>query len=336
MKTHPPGRKQPSRRIFPELRHQGYILLPVVMAICLIGGFAFFLNRQAGLNVRMAAGDAEGRQARYIAEAGLDHMTWKLQQANCSGYTEISDLPFGNGTYSVTVTDQFGNPVTGGSPVVLTATATLDNGVSKTLVRQNVKVYGQGTAVTDFLPTKDATIRLQTPGTNYGDQLYLTTNGQSAASERSLLEFDLSTIPATTVIDSAVFQMYLYFWCGKNDTAKAYKVTNQWLEGDGESTGVTWDYRDKSVPQAWNVVGGDYDTTTVGSFNVKSTGWYSMDLTTLVQEWLDGSSPNYGIILSPPLSVGNRLNYYHSRENTLFASLRPRLTITYSGLTECP
>jgi hypothetical protein len=336
MKTHPPGKKQTSRRIFPELRHQGYILLPVVMAICLIGGFAFFLNRQAGLNVRMAAGDAEGRQARYIAEAGLDHMTWKLQQANCSGYTEIIDLPFGNDTYSVTVTDQFGNPVTGGSPVVLTATATLDNGVSQTLVRQNVKVYGPGTAVTDLIPIKDAAIRAKTPGTNYGDQLYLTTNGQSTAPERSLLEFDLSTIPATTVIDSAVFQMYLDFWCGKNDTAKAYKVTNQWLEGDGESTGVTWDYRDKSVPEAWNVVGGDYDTATYGSFNVKSTGWYSMDLTSLVQEWLDGSSPNYGIILVPKHAPVSHENIYLSSENTLSANLRPKLTITYSGLTECP
>jgi len=130
--------------------------------------------------------------------------------------------------------------------------------------------------------------------------------------------------------------MYLDFWCGKNDTAKAYKVTNQWLEGDGESTGVTWDYRDKSAPEAWNVVGGDYDTATYGSFNVKSTGWYSMDLTSLVQEWLDGSSPNYGIILVPKNAPVSHENIYLSSENTLSTNLRPKLTITYSGLTECP
>ena len=336
MKIHHPGRKQHNRRIFPEPRHQGYILLPVVMAICLIGGFAFFLNRQAGLNVRMTAGDAEGRQARYITEAGLNQKTWQLQQANCSGYTDLINIPFGNDTYSVTVTDQLGNPVTEGSPVVLTATATLANGVSRTLVRQKVKVYGQGTVVTDFIPTKDAAIRSETPGTNYGNNLYLTTNGQSTASERSLLEFDLSTIPATTVIDSAVFNMYLYFWSGKNDNVKTYKVTSAWLEGDGDFTGVTWDHRDKNGPVLWNIAGGDYDTATAGSFNAKATGWYSMDLTALVQEWIDGATPNYGIILAPPLSAGDHKNYYHSSENTLFTSLRPRLTVTYPGLTECP
>jgi len=336
MKIHPPGRKQHNRRIFPEPRHQGYILLPVVMAICLIGGFAFFLNRQASLNVRMTAGDAEGRQARYITEAGLNQMTWQLQQANCSGYTDLIDIPFGNDTYSVTVTDQLGNPVTEGSPVVLTATATLADGVSRTLVRQNVKVYGQGTAVTDFIPTKDATIRSKTATTNYGNNLYLTTNGQSTAPERSLLEFDLSTIPATTVIDSAVFNLYVSFWGGKNESVKAYKVTSAWLEGDGDATGVTWDYRDKNGPVLWNIAGGDYDTATAGTFNIKATGWYSMNLTALVQEWIAGSTPNYGIILAPPLSAVSNENYYLSSEITLFASLRPRLTITYSGLTECP
>ena len=336
MKIHPPGRKQHNRRIFPEPRHQGYILLPVVMAICLIGGFAFFLNRQASLNVRMAAGDAEGRQSRYLAEAGLNQKTWQLQQANCSGYTDLIDIPFGNATYSVTVTDRLGNPVTEGSPVVLTATATLANGVSRTLVRQKVTVYGQGTVVTDFIPSKDAAIRSETPTTNYGNKQFLTTNSLSTAPERSLLEFDLSSIPAATVIDSAVFNLYLSLWSGKNDNVKTYKVTNAWLEGNGDSNGVTWDYRDKNGPVLWNIAGGDYDTATAGSFTVKATGWYSMNLTALVQEWIDGATPNYGIILAPPLSAGNHKNYYISSEYTLFAGLRPRLTITYSGLTECP
>lgn len=306
------------------------------MAICLIGGFAFFLNRQASLNVRMAAGDAEGRQAHYLTEAGLNHMTWQLQQSNCSGYTDLIDIPFGNDRYSVTVTDQLGNPVTGGSPVVLTATATLANGGSRTLIRQNVKVYGQGTVVTDFIPVKDATIHSGNPITNYGNEPNLTTNGQSSALARSLFEFDLSAIPSATVIDSAVFKLYLSIWSGKKNNVTSHKITNDWLEGDGDSTGVTWDYRDKNGPVLWNNAGGDYDTSTAGTFKVSTSGWYSMDLTALVQEWIDGTTPNYGIILAQQYSAKNHTNYYVSSENTLFTILRPRLTITYSGLTECP
>lgn len=331
-----PGRRHQRRQIFPDRWQQGYILLPVVMAICLIGGFAFFMNRQTGLHVHMAAGEASGERARYVAEAGLNHMIWHLQQANCAGYTDLVDVPFGNDHYSVAVTDASGNPVTTGSPVVLTATATLADGGSRTIVRQDVKIYGEGTTTTDFLPTKDARILAMAATTNYGNSLYLTTNGMSSAPERTLLQFDLSAIPAATVIDAAIFKMYLYFWCGKNDTVKAYEVTSEWTEGDGATSGVTWNYRDKNGPVPWTAAGGDYNTTTAGSFNIKSTGWYSIDLTTLVQEWIDGSAPNYGIILAPPLSAGNHLNYYHSRENTYFANLRPGLTVTYFGRTECP
>jgi hypothetical protein len=323
------------RRIFPERYQQGYILLPVVMAICLIAGIAFLMNTQTGLHVHMTAGEASGDRARYAAEAGLNHMVWHLQQDNCSGYTDLVDVPFGNDRYSVTVTDESGNPVTTGSPVVLTATATLADGTTSTLVRHDVKIYGPGTTVVDLLPSKDARILATEATTNFGDSLYLTTNGMSGAAERTLLEFDLSSIPAGTTIDAAAFNMYLYFWNGKNDTVKTYKVTSDWTEGDGAMSGVTWNYRNKNGPVSWTAAGGDYDTATVGTFNIKSTGWYSMDLTTLVQGWLDGSAPNHGIILAPPLSAGNHLNYYHSRENTYFANLRPKLTVTYYGRTEC-
>jgi len=306
------------------------------MAICLIAGIAYFMNHQTGLHVHMAASEASGDRARYAAEAGLNHMTWLLQQTNCSGYTDLVDVPFGTAHYSVMVTDESGKPATSGSPVVLTATSTLSDGGTRTLVRRNVTIYGPGTTISDLLPSKDTRIVATDATTNYGDNLFLTTNGMSSAEERTLLEFDLSAIPATTVIDAASLNMYLYFWSGKNDTVKAYKLTSDWKEGDGALSGATWIYRDKDGPVSWTTAGGDYDTATAGSFSIKSTGWYSMNLTALVQEWIDGTSPNHGIILSSPVSAGNHLNYYHSRENTFFANLRPKLTVTYLGRTECP
>ena len=315
---------------------QGYILLPVVMAICLIASVAYYLNLQTGLHVHMAAGVAIGERARYAAEAGLNHMTWLLQQANCGGYTDLKDVPFGDAHYSVTVTDESGNPLTAGSPVVLTATATIPDGGTRTLVRRDVKIYGPGTTVTDFLPSKDTRIVAMAPATNYGNNLYLTTNGKSTASERTLLEFDLSPIPPASVIDAATLNMYLYFWSGKNDNVKAYKLTSDWTEGNGASSGATWNYRDMNGMLPWTTAGGDFDTATLGSYSIKSTGWYSMDLTGQVQNWIDGTSPNQGIILASPIAADNHLNYYHSRENTFFANLRPKLTVTYFGRTECP
>ena len=107
---HLPGPRPQRRQTFPDREQQGYILLSVVMAICLIAGIAYFMNHQTGLHVHMAAGEASGDRARYAAEAGLNHMTWLLQQANCNGYTDLVDVPFGNDHYSVMVTDESGNP----------------------------------------------------------------------------------------------------------------------------------------------------------------------------------------------------------------------------------
>lgn len=332
---HLPGRIQQRPQILTDRRHQGYILLPVVMAICLIGGFAFFMNRQTGLYVHMTAGEASGERARYMAEAGLNHMIWHLQQADCAGYTDLIDIPFGTDRYSVTVTDEAGNPVTTGSPVVLTATATLADGGARTLVRRNVKIYSQSPIVIDLLPSKDASILAATPTTNYGDNPYLTTSGLSGLQERTLLEFDLSAIPVATQIDSAEIKLYVYFWNGTNGTVRARNITNDWTEGNGGASGVTWNYRDKNGPLPWTTAGGDYNPAAAGSFFVKSTDWYTMNITNLVQKWINGSTPNYGIILTSPPAAVAVLSYYPSRESVLYASQRPILTVSY-GHTECP
>jgi hypothetical protein len=332
---HLPGRRQQRPQILTDRWHQGYILLPVVLAICLVGGFAFFMNRQTGLYVHMTAGEANGERARYMAEAGLNHMIWHLQQANCAGYTDLIDIPFGTAHYSVTVTDEAGNPVTTGSPVVLTATATLTDGGSRTLVRRNVKIYSQSPIVLDLLPSKDASILQTAATTNYGADEYLTTSGLSTALKRSLLEFDLSAIPVATQIDSAQLKMYIWFWNGTLGNVRIRNVTNDWTEGNGGASGVTWNYRDKNGPLPWTVAGGDFDPSVTGGFAVNSADWYTANLTNHVQKWINGSTPNHGIILSSPANPTSVLAYYHSRESVSYASLRPILTVSY-GRSECP
>ena len=59
----------------------------------------------------------------------------------------------------------------------------------------------------------------------------------------------------------------------------------------------------------------------LGSF---TTGWLSWDLTALTQSWVDGVTPNYGIILIS--TVGDTLKF-DTRESA--GATVPQLVVTY-------
>lgn len=48
----------------------------------------------------------------------------------------------------------------------------------------------------------------------------------------------------------------------------------------------------------WNNFGGDYAPSVEGSFNANSVGWHSVDVTSLVGSWLNGTISNYGLLLN--------------------------------------
>lgn len=84
---------------------RGFILLPVLAALALIGLCAFMLNRSGGLERRITASQATAIQARYIAEAGMNHAKWFLS-FDCGYRAALVDIPFGAGhSYGVTLTD---------------------------------------------------------------------------------------------------------------------------------------------------------------------------------------------------------------------------------------
>ena len=62
---------------------RGFLLIPVVLALSLIGAIAFLLTRQGAMEVSLEASSLAVDQARYVAEAGFRHQIWRLTQANC-------------------------------------------------------------------------------------------------------------------------------------------------------------------------------------------------------------------------------------------------------------
>ena len=81
----------------------GYILLPVVLLITLVSVIAFMLNNETALDGGATASVAESAEVRHIAEAGLAHAAWGVQNAGCRGDMAMPGVPFAGGSYTATV-----------------------------------------------------------------------------------------------------------------------------------------------------------------------------------------------------------------------------------------
>jgi hypothetical protein len=135
------------------------------------------------------------------------------------------------------------------------------------------------------------------------------------ADRRGLVMFDLSSIPSNATITSAT--LYLYERGNKTgQTTYIYRVTSNWNENT-----VTW--------QSWLSSGGDFDSTNSYFTYLpdQNNCLLTMDITNLVTLWINGTYPNYGLML---YSTGpNHIISYSSKENGT-ASERPKLNVTYT------
>lgn len=140
---------------------------------------------------------------------------------------------------------------------------------------------------------------------------------------RSILNFDLSSVPEGALINSATLRL---FATGQSGSAaysiNAHRITQDWTE-----SGASWTETDGST--LWSGgPGGSYDSTVIDTVPAGATGWYEWDLTPLVQEWVDGISTNQGIeLIHTAVAKGNYLDF-DSKELTD----KPELIIDYTPL----
>lgn len=147
--------------------------------------------------------------------------------------------------------------------------------------------------------------------------------GRSSGSGNNLYTlfwFDLSA--ATTPVTTATLRLYQYSSVGTISlNFQVYRITQTWDEAtadwDHASSGVTWP------------IGGAVDPTVYVTMPVQlgSYGYYDWDVTTLVNEWITGTQPNYGLELQydvqPPTGS---VAVFASREHPTVA-WRPQLLL---------
>ena len=134
---------------------------------------------------------------------------------------------------------------------------------------------------------------------------------------RSVLRFDLSSVPPGTPVTAASLGLYV---TNTGNTSTVYPLTRNWSE-----TGATWNspWEDPGADD----VPDDRSGTSMGTFNPNGNGLRTTTLnTSVVQGWINDPATNFGVVFVP--NGGNNWQAT-SREGTF--NQRPRLTLTLAG-----
>ena len=302
---------------------RGFVLLSAALALAIVAALAYLMSYEAGVEVDSVAAERAAGEARLVAEAGLAHAVWTANNSACTGYA-LSSTSFGDHAYSATFTP------TSGSPISVAGTGILDSGVTRTLTGEEVAVYGVPLSTTlqpDPAGGKDAWITSGNPDWNYGAHEDLRA---STGAQRTVLEFDLSGIPATARLVSATLELYAETVSTAGDIA-VHATTASWTEGTCSGAGctadgITWDWRDGATP--WAAPGVDHDSSAADITNVATAStWHAFDLIAPVADWLGGGLANNGVLVKAP--DGANVTFKSSDDATA-ARLRPKLTVVYA------
>lgn len=166
----------------------------------------------------------------------------------------------------------------------------------------------------------DATLNQNHPSTNYGSTITLPVGfNTNNTLYRSLVRFDLSSIPANATINKATLSLYQVGSSGVPLAIRVYRSTKTWSEGT-----VTW-----------NSNGTSFNSTAItsGGGGASNQSWVAFNVLPVVRSWYIAPSRNFGLMLRGSSEGGDwSFHSYASKESGPIARkiVRPRLRIEYT------
>lgn len=156
----------------------------------------------------------------------------------------------------------------------------------------------------------DTFVAVGEPDTASGSYPYLYTGQHSSGEKRSLIAFDLSSVPTDASISDATLTLSMDY-AETAGTIHLHAVTASWSEATA----------------TYNIVGDAFDVLPNASFTAPSGagGSLSSNIVALVQSWIDGSRENYGLVLREP---GGGQHSFRSSEHVSVLQ-RPKLDLCY-------
>lgn len=228
--------------------------------------------------------------------------------------------------YRVRSADEAGNVTYSAEEVFRTANVA---------VIQPYPILGQDTCISSFEDTW-----------NFGSQASMYVGDEASTglgTLRSALEFDLSGIPAGATISGATLSLFQANQSSSGTpTLDVHYITQPWTQGTGSGTetgdGATWLTYDGAA--GWNVAGGDYnDAASASVSSPAATGvWVDWDITSLIQDWIDGIVDNNGLLIKQDFEnpAGDDAKLFLTSDFLADRTLRPKLTIEWVGTDVSP
>jgi len=160
-------------------------------------------------------------------------------------------------------------------------------------------------------------------GTSYLNDLreyVIVATGGGVSKMRSIIKFDLSSVPANAV--TAILALYLSSADASSKTISLHKLTES-----PTASQATWNNR--ATGTAWTTVGGVYASTPVASKVVaNSAGYVEFDITNLYNEWKAGTTQNYGLIIRLNDEVTTGIYVYLASSDEADEAKRPKLAVS--------
>ena len=164
--------------------------------------------------------------------------------------------------------------------------------------------------------------------TNYCAATELHVGWDGATQRRAALRFDVqNSLPKGIRVLDADFGMNLLAEDNAStSTLNLHRITRSW------TSGATWNSFDGTSP--WTSAGGDYDSSVAAANTVGGNPgqWYLWHPRQLVQGWVDGSIPNYGLLVKQATerSLVNRYQFWSSEADP---SVLPYIDVVYEPQT---
>lgn len=163
----------------------------------------------------------------------------------------------------------------------------------------------------------DSWLKESSPNEKHGTDVELSVKTASGDDMRAVLHYDISGIAA----DSNITNATAYFWVTSKDDSgdpvNVHRVTKNWNENSAK----------------WNTLADDYDSTVSGSFTPTNDDvWVSVDITTLVQDWVCGTYTNHGVML---ITTSNGTESKYASSEWSPSSQRPYLDVTTGAGSGC-
>ena len=188
------------------------------------------------------------------------------------------------------------------------------DGTTTVTVRLYATHNGPDAPNTNFWLSQDTYIASNYPTTNYGSasNLALGYNSGGPGAMRLLMQFNLSTIPAGSTVNSATVYLYQYAASGQSSMGfQAQYAVSAWNEYN-----ATWNNA--------NYIGGS--PLPVGYFP-NTLGWLAIPSTNLFKSWVSGQEPNNGLIITGNEDpAANSSRYFYSSNS----GQRPYVDINYT------